>query len=253
MNIKKIGFQFLTLSIALAVALTVSYVSAQWQGPTATPPGNNTPPPVNVGTVGQVKPGGLSVNELSAYGASWFDQGVSFKGAIGGVTPGSTPGSITSAPLRVSSYIIVDPLSGTKISTTSGGERPLCVDSTGKIIVCFVVVPGEVVVSPSYNHYLRVTGISGFDQPTATNTTYTGTHTAFTGAINVTISGSVASFPPRTSVALYKNGVRIDCSPIIDNTFFTSGTTITFSTHSFATEDSIRISSNLEPGTCARF
>lgn len=48
------------LVLALILAAGVPYALA-WTGPTAPPPGSNTPAPVNVGTTNQVKTGGLGV------------------------------------------------------------------------------------------------------------------------------------------------------------------------------------------------
>ena len=47
--------------------VSVSFVSA-WTLPTADPPGDNVPAPVNVGTTDQVKNAGLGVNSLAVFG-----------------------------------------------------------------------------------------------------------------------------------------------------------------------------------------
>lgn len=51
--------------ILLAVSFSSVY-SATWIGPTATAPGDNTPEPLNKGSVGQVKTGGLGVTNFVA-------------------------------------------------------------------------------------------------------------------------------------------------------------------------------------------
>ncbi|MBX4215629.1 hypothetical protein KW797_01630 [Candidatus Parcubacteria bacterium] len=56
------------LLLAIVLSLGVSYVYA-WTGPTATPPAENTPPPLNVGSVSQVKTGGIWAGSLGADGA----------------------------------------------------------------------------------------------------------------------------------------------------------------------------------------
>ena len=43
-----------------------------WNEPTAAPPGNNAPAPINVGTTDQVKNGRLGVNALAVFGNSLF-------------------------------------------------------------------------------------------------------------------------------------------------------------------------------------
>ena len=43
-----------------------------WNEPTAAPPGNNAPAPINVGTTNQVKNGRLGVNALAVFGSSLF-------------------------------------------------------------------------------------------------------------------------------------------------------------------------------------
>ncbi len=45
------------LFLGLLLALGISYVQATWVGPTATPPGNNTTAPVNIGSLFQQKTG----------------------------------------------------------------------------------------------------------------------------------------------------------------------------------------------------
>ena len=52
------------LSLAIILALGIHFVSVEaagWSSPTAAPPGNNTAAPLNVGSVGQIKDGGLTL------------------------------------------------------------------------------------------------------------------------------------------------------------------------------------------------
>ena len=53
------------LLLAVVLSIGVSYVYA-WTGPTATPPENNIPAPLNVGDNIQVKSGGLGVTAFVA-------------------------------------------------------------------------------------------------------------------------------------------------------------------------------------------
>ena len=59
------------LGIPLLALLSFTLVTA-WTGPTAAPPGNNVAAPINVGSVDQVKNGGLGVNALAVFGNSLF-------------------------------------------------------------------------------------------------------------------------------------------------------------------------------------
>ena len=84
-----------TLFLALILSIGVSYVYA-WTGPTATAPNNNTSAPINVGTVSQVKSGGLGVtaftadsialngNTITTSGSNSTYGAVTIKGAKGG-------------------------------------------------------------------------------------------------------------------------------------------------------------------------
>ncbi len=54
--------QFAATAFVLSALLAFASVAAAWTGPTATPPGNNTPAPLNVSNAGQEKVGGLLLN-----------------------------------------------------------------------------------------------------------------------------------------------------------------------------------------------
>ena len=56
----------------LVLTLGVVYAQAQWTDAPASPPNNNVPPPVNVGTVDQVKDAGLGLNALAVFGQGLF-------------------------------------------------------------------------------------------------------------------------------------------------------------------------------------
>ena len=82
-----------TKSIALILGvLTMSFlvgylVFAAWTEPTQTPPGGNVPAPLNVGSVDQIKSGGLSVGAfVSQYGTILAN--VSGNVGIGTASPG---------------------------------------------------------------------------------------------------------------------------------------------------------------------
>lgn len=71
------------LTIALVLSVGVQYASAAWTGPTATPPNENTPAPINVSATSQIKSGGLWVGSLGADGGGYFGGNV----GIGVVSP----------------------------------------------------------------------------------------------------------------------------------------------------------------------
>jgi hypothetical protein len=56
-------------SFAIAAVLFVAAsVVAAWAGPTQAPPNGNVPAPINVGTIDQIKDGGIGVNSLAVFG-----------------------------------------------------------------------------------------------------------------------------------------------------------------------------------------
>jgi len=136
MNIKKIIKTTLALTIALSIAIAVSYAQT-WTPPSATAPAGNTPPPVNVGTTGQVKDSGLSVKGFSAYMNSWFDQNVSIKGSIGGVasTAKSTDLIPAPAPLTVSTAINGQSIKLASLASAFDHGR-ICSDNAGNVVRC---------------------------------------------------------------------------------------------------------------------
>ena len=59
------------LGIPLLALLSFTLVAA-WTDPTEAPPNGNVAAPINVGSIAQVKNGGLSVNTLAVFGNSLF-------------------------------------------------------------------------------------------------------------------------------------------------------------------------------------
>src|SRR3989344_2042070 len=68
--------KFLLLVIAFTFALSINYIFAAWTGPIQAPPGGNAPTPVHIGTINQVKDGGLGLNALSVFGNGYFQDNV---------------------------------------------------------------------------------------------------------------------------------------------------------------------------------
>ncbi|QQG38125.1 MAG: hypothetical protein HYS26_01050 [Candidatus Kaiserbacteria bacterium] len=73
---------FAILFLAFAALLAASSLSA-WVGPTASPPDDNVPAPVNVGTTDQIKSAGLSLDALAVFGSQYVED----KLGIGRVSP----------------------------------------------------------------------------------------------------------------------------------------------------------------------
>jgi hypothetical protein len=77
--IQEIGV--MSLSIAIAFVLVMGMAIAKgWKEPTQSPPNGNIPAPINVGDVDQIKTGGLSVDEFSAYGNALFKKDLMMDG-----------------------------------------------------------------------------------------------------------------------------------------------------------------------------
>jgi hypothetical protein len=59
--LRDIGF----LTIALTLALTANFAYGQWANPTVAPTGGNIAVPINIGTVNQVKSGGIGASTMA--------------------------------------------------------------------------------------------------------------------------------------------------------------------------------------------
>jgi len=53
------------LTIALTLALTANFAYGQWANPTVAPTGGNIAVPINIGTVNQVKSGGIGASTMA--------------------------------------------------------------------------------------------------------------------------------------------------------------------------------------------
>lgn len=103
--------------LTLVLVLGVSYVSASstWVAPTASAPGNNTDVPLNVGSVGQIKIGGLTLNTGGAANGLIVDKG---NVGIGVTTP--TQKLDVSGQIHASGDICTDAGGGKCLSTVGG-------------------------------------------------------------------------------------------------------------------------------------
>ncbi len=75
MNMKNLALQNTKILIlAVIISLSATYAYAEWNNPTATPPGNNTPTPLNVSATNQAKAGALGADIfITGGGKGWSD------------------------------------------------------------------------------------------------------------------------------------------------------------------------------------
>jgi hypothetical protein len=93
----------------------------------------------------------------------------------------------------------------------------------------------------SFLTFSAITGIPGFTYtPVSGSFSQSGSHSAFTGAISVTVSGTVPG-SPSFSITLYQNGVAIDCIPYVAGTYINQ--ILTFGSFTFLETDIISIDS----------
>ncbi len=103
----------------------VAYGAGSWQAPTATPPGENTDAPVNVGASNQVKIGGLGVGPLAVFGNAIvngsLDVTVDYKSnGIPGISR-TCPAGQTLTEIKTASGIVVGGTCGTAGGGSGGG------------------------------------------------------------------------------------------------------------------------------------
>ncbi len=66
MTLEKHLLRLLPLTLVIGGLLAYNFINAQWAGPTATPPNNNTPAPINIGGTYQAKLGDLGAVRMRA-------------------------------------------------------------------------------------------------------------------------------------------------------------------------------------------
>ncbi|HWC57504.1 MAG TPA: hypothetical protein VG621_00930 [Candidatus Paceibacterota bacterium] len=219
---------------------------AAYTSPTSAPTGNNTNEPIEVSAASQVKPAGLGVNAFLDQGDGWF-QGQTFVNGIirGGSAIDANPDSQVyvgtddnKASLSLNNTLTnTGTVQSNSLVSTSGSTSEVCADASGTLVLCSgVVSQPTVTISASYGQTLFATGIAGFTQSAPTNTTYTGTHTAFTAPIQVQVTLG-PSAPPQAGLVLEVNNVRRYCDVV------TKTTTANFPSTAFRQDDSITIAS----------
>lgn len=147
MNIKKTVSIIICLAIGVSVSIGLSYVYAQWSGPSTNPPVSGDAP-VITSVLQQVKPSGLSVNVFSAVTNSVFDQQTQIRGNIlRNKAYGTFPEKVTvqvGGPKGSDTYYVDTEIEGRlEVGSTLGSSelvsttKPrLCSDSEGHVVIC---------------------------------------------------------------------------------------------------------------------
>jgi hypothetical protein len=166
MKTKTIFSKIAVLVLGLGMAVAVSYVSADWTAPTTSAPlcpagSPGCDAPVNVGTVGQVKDGSLSVNAFIANMNALFKQDVTLDKFKAGATR----------------------------PVSAGNEELLCTDKAGKVVSCdnLINANGNLVISMT--DYCGL-GLSAPSEPSQLDYYRTGNAVHIFGVVRFNISGS---------------------------------------------------------------
>ncbi|MFZ3015625.1 MAG: hypothetical protein WA101_01315 [Minisyncoccia bacterium] len=136
--------------LGLVLSLGVSYAfsagtsgggnigqSSNWIGPVGTPPASNVAAPINVGTTGQAKGGTLTAGSL-----------LDIRGVLSSNLLAVFGNAVFAGNVKINS------LAGT-------GNRPLCADSSGTIVLCTSVVTVPTVTTTSATSVTQTAAMSG--------------------------------------------------------------------------------------------
>lgn len=129
------------LGIALLALVLIAPVAIAYNAPEGSPSTYNSDGPLTVGPTDQVKDGGLSVNAFQARGNAYFDQNVSFHGAVYGGTA-AAPGPIVFGSTTNNVDLAINGASeatGTYQSDSlknDDGNTPVCADKDGVFYLC---------------------------------------------------------------------------------------------------------------------
>jgi hypothetical protein len=150
MNKKQILHNLTFIFFGALFAVGLSYVvqaAGTYTAPSGTAPANNTDLPLNVGSMLQVKGGGLSVNAFSAYQNAEFDGSTYFNGPL--FAPTSNGTIIFGGGDSTGEHNVGLAISGALNSTGILGSAPLansttstvCADGNGVVILCGATAP----------------------------------------------------------------------------------------------------------------
>lgn len=113
--------------IVLSSLLVGSAIAFAFSGPTANPPGNNTPPPINQNGYGQYIGSLVGAPDISGVSLAVLGDK-----SAGGPTEGSASSqflNVVGTRAEVLGTVTVSNLSGT-------GERPVCIGQDHKLKIC---------------------------------------------------------------------------------------------------------------------
>lgn len=154
-------------------------------------------------------------------------------------TTGQCSGTTTSTSSTTTSSTTTTTTTTTSSTTTS---------STTTTTTTTTTTPSPTVVIENGIHTANITSVSGISGLTPSfpgitgSGTYSGYHSAFSGAISVTVTGSIPGGPETFSISLLKNGVLVECINV------TATGTFVFSSTSYLSTDKITI--QLGTGSC---
>lgn len=145
------GLKIIVLGLTLSAG--ISYAT-NWVAPAGSPPGNNAEAPINVGTAGQLKNGGLGVQGFIAWDNALFAKNVWIKDPLNPSAKGNLEVS-GDVLVRDNTNIVgnltvgdasVDPTQGgvTKIATlthSNSTDTHVCADQNGVLFLCGATPP----------------------------------------------------------------------------------------------------------------
>ncbi len=109
----------LTFSI-LAVSFLAAFYVVAWQEPSQTPPGGNVDTPLNTGSIGQSKAGGLILNTGNAANGL-----IVATGSVGIGTNNPSQKLDVNGNIHAAGDVCIDAAGGKCLSTVSGGGTPV--------------------------------------------------------------------------------------------------------------------------------
>jgi hypothetical protein len=187
--------QFLVLIPLLFIAIGVS----AYGGPSGAPTTNNTPGPVSIGPLNEVKNGGLSVTTFAARGDSLFGQDVYFGGQVVGGFPSATTSAIaigdttTAVATVVSGSLRAATAQSDTLSHSDTNVKPVCALADGTFVLCSAPPTACVINAFTSNKYSAKSGSA----PLTFSWSTTGcTSVSLQGVPLATTSGSIQQAVP---------------------------------------------------------
>ena len=136
MSLIKSFSQLAPLVLIVVCLLSYNYMSAQWSGPTAAPPGSNKPAPINVGTSTdsiQTGTGSVLFNRFSASTAVWSPL---YCDAVGGNC--FNPASTTEPSMCPNKYFMTGiSQTGDIVCAAASSTAPNCTTQSTTVSGCY--------------------------------------------------------------------------------------------------------------------